>query len=591
MSSTTQRVAKAPAPTRRTTAKKPVPTPASADPLLAIASSGPAILRTPLRADVVQRDEDEEEASMAEETLEAAQAGPAVSGAQTGMDVVNDDLFSGEDGAAGLLGGTDQTALGGAGIGLFSAVTGFFSVLKELYDCAKSGQTEDAIAAAIEGVLKAGDIVKSSISIAEKGGGAAIAKAVMPGLDIAFSCVSLIGNIVSLYRLHKASWAEGKALEKAEAGGDFATALGTVHGRTLRKLALTWVQTAGDIIMIIGGIAQFAAGPWGMAVKFGGAMVKVVGAASGVIAEHMEAKATRAARDDYDQAMVSGDAEKMKAAKTNRLSKDALFAVQEMLAKGTTIPEGQTDIAPEMKTVFAAYGLGPTFLKKFADAKKADGADGGPQQKKLLGEAEAIIMKFVGASKDPKTISESITAGLSAVWSWFKRLTGVGSVTAQPGTTTTSVTIEAEKIATPIVRAYAAKKATSGSNGIKPIVLTTELKSAYEKLVATYAKGAADEAARNEKLDAIDTGFYLAISKAHSGGLLDRNFPIEQLKVGRGVVYFPFPYPAPAPAAKAAPAQPAAAKPQPKASPAAKPAAQPQPAAPRSNPLVAAGKK
>jgi RNA-binding protein YhbY len=583
MSSTTQQVAKAPAPTRRTTAKKPAPTTATADPLLAIASSGSAILRAPLRADVVQRDDDEE-ASLAEETLDVAQAGPAMTGAQTGMDIVNDDAFA-VDMATGdeqdsLLGATDQSALGGAGLGLFSAVTGFFAVLKELYDCAKSGQAEDAIAASIEAVLKAGDIVKSSISIAEKGGGAEIAAAVAPGLDIAFSCVSLIGNIVSLYRLHRASWAEGKALDKAEAGGDFATALGTVHGRTLRKLALTWVQTAGDIIMIIGGIAQFAVGPWGTAVKFGGAMVKVVGAASGVIAEHMEASATRAARDDYDQAMLSGDATKMKAATTNRLSKDALFAVQEMLTKGTTIPEGQTDIAPEMKTVFAAYGLGPSFLKKFADAKAADGADGGPQQKKLLGEAEAIIMKFVGASKDPKTISESITAGLSAVWSWFKRLTGIGSVTAQPGTTTTSVTMEAEKIATPIVRAYAAKKAKTGANGIKPIVLTNELKSSYQTLVGTYAKGVADEAARNEKLDAIDTGFYLAISKAHSARLLERNFPIEQLKVVRGVVYFPFPYPAPVAAAAKAPAQ-AAAQPQPAAKPAAaKPAA-----------LVGAGKK
>lgn len=526
-----------PATTKRTTPKKAAPAPA-------LVSPGDAlnILRTPLRTDLLQRDD--EPSSFGE----AVESGSAQTGTGASLDIVNADAFktdlSSGDEMTSISGGSVGTELGGAGLSLYSAITGFFLALSNCYKQAKAGEAENAVGQGLEGVLKAGDLVKAAITIAEKGGGAEIAKAVMPGLDLAFSIVSLIGNIGSLYRLHTASSAEGKALTAAEAkDANLATALGTIHARTLRKLALTWVQTAGDVVMIVGSIAQLAAGPWGTVVKLAGGIVKIIGAAAGVIAEHFEAKATRAARDEYNQAMLSGDEGRKKEAVKTRLSKDAMFAVQEMLVKGTTVTPGTTDIAPEMKTLFASYGLGPAFLKKWSDAKVADGVDGGPQQKALLAYAEDLILRFVGASKDPKTLSESILGGLNAVWSWFKGITGLASTPTQGTATPLAITKASEEAAAPILLKYADKKAKTGANGIKPIVLTNELADAYKKLVATYTNGLTDEAAKAEKLNAIDLGITAAIRKAHLAAKLGASFPISTLVVRRGIVFFAFPYP------------------------------------------------
>ena len=469
--------------TSRTASRKAQPGTALVSPAEAL-----SILRAPVRSGVLQRDDRvdvDEPASFGD----AVEGGAMQNGSTVGLDVVNADAFK-TDMSTGaeqtsISGGSTGTELGGAGLGLYSAITGFFMALANCYKQAQAGEAENAVGQGLEGVLKAGDIVKAAITIAEKGGGAEIAKAVMPGLDLAFSIVSFIGNIGSLYRLHTASAAEGVALTAAEAkDANLALALGTVHARTLRKLALTWVQTAGDIVMIVGAAAQLATGPWGTAVKLAGGLVKVIGAAAGLIAEHFEAKATRAARDEYNQAMLSGDDSRKKEAVKNRLSTDAMFAVQEMLFKGTTIADGQTDIAPEMKTLFASYGLGPTFLTKFAAAKVTDGnVAGGPQQKALLAYAEDLILRFVGASKDPKTLSESILGGLNAVWSWFKGITGIGSVATQGTATPMAITNASEAAANPIMLVYAAKKAKQGANGVKPTVLTNELAAAYKKLV------------------------------------------------------------------------------------------------------------
>jgi hypothetical protein len=573
----------------RTTPRRPAPQ--GPNPLLAAPSSGSAILRAPLAAPAeLQVGEDEEDvANLMDVTQEVGDSAPTAA-AENILGAVTDDALKTDvttgDEIDNLLGAGDSTELGAAGVGLFTAITGFIGGLRGLYSAVASEKSDEAISAAFESVMKAGDIVKSSIGIAEKGAGAAIGASVMPGLDLAFSVLSLAGNIGSLYKLHKVSGAEAAVLEKAEAKGDqnLVTALGTAQARRHRKLGLTYVQLAGDITMIVGGIAQLATGPWGAAVKMAGALAKVAGAAAGVIAEHFEAQATRAAREDYDAKMATGTDEEKKAATTNRLSKDALFAVQEMLDKGLPKrgPDGKVPpIADEMRLLFAGYGLGPSFLAKWASV----GGEGG--KKVLLTEAENTILKFLGTSRDPKTLSETILGGLKAVWDWFKRLAGGSTEAASPvGPGAAGITLDAGKTAMPVVKEYALKKLNQGKNGIKPDVLTKALESVYKQLVVKHTANVTDPTDKETNLKAIDDGIKNAIGAVNRAGFLDQNFPMTSVTVVNGVVSFTFPYP-PSPAAQGGQA---GAQPQPQGQPQQAGQAQPQPSQQRSNPLAVTGR-
>lgn len=523
------------------------------------ASSALTILRTPLTTGVKLEEKVDDDTT----TIDALQDGSATKGTTTGMDIVNADAFKTDlRGARGaefdpngkefesISGGSTGTEIAGGGLSIFTAVTGFLGAVQELYRAQQEGRHEDMVSSAFEMVLKAGEGVKGAITIAEKGAGAVIAKTVVPGLDLAFACVSLLGNIVTLFRLHVAAYRESEAIDAAigKQDKDLELALGTVHARTLRKLALTWVQTAGDITMIIGGACQFAVGPWGTVVKLVGGLIKVVGAASGVVAEHFEAKATKAARDEFKQAELDDDPNRLKEAHKARLSADALYAVHEMLDKGLVIKDGTAAsgttaatpdaIDPQMKTLFASYGLGPTFLGKWLAAKGNESA-----KKTLMIEAENTILRFVGASRDPKTISQAILGGLKAVWDWFKSVTGAGSVAAEGTTSPAQVTVATKAKVEPIINQYAVKKQTSGDNGVKPIVMTNTIEDAYNKLVARYTVGCADEQAAAANAGAIDEGIRQSITAVQTLGLFGRTFPIDKVKVRGGVVYFPYPYP------------------------------------------------
>lgn len=466
------------------------------------------------------------------DAIDAAEDGALMTGTNSALGIVNDDVFSHDLGSgkeldASIAGGTKGTETAGIVTGMVSAITGFIAAIKTVYELSQNGSAEEAVLAALEGLQSAGDIVKGAIDIAEKAGGA-IAETVMPGLDLAFGLLSLLGNVATIVRLHLARKAEDKAMEEARAKGDtrLVTALGNIHAKSFRKLGLSYVQLVGDLGIVVGAAAQLATGPFGMAVKFGGAMVKLLGGIAGAIFQHFEAKATQAARAEFADAAKSGDSKRIEAATMKRLDKDAAYAVREMVTKAVTPnpTTGQKD--PAMMKLLATYGIGPTWLAKWEAAGK-------PPQ--LLIEAEDMVLRFLGTDRDPKTIGAQITAGLEKVWNWFKGLFSSKAVDAEA--TASTVTLEAKKAAYPVASAYVVKKAKGGSGGVKPDKLTEELASTYKELVRVYGVGATP-AEKAEKLTAIDTGILHALRML----TYPPGFDKRSLAVSGGKVTFTYPY-------------------------------------------------
>jgi hypothetical protein len=465
-----------------------------------------------------------------------------VTGTQLGLGIANDDLI---DGATKGSKGT------GGGFGLASGIIGLAAAIKTFFEMWDGGSTEDRMVAAYDGVTSAGDVVKGAIDIAEAAG-SAVSTAVMPGLDLAFALLSAIKNASQMVYLIKAKGQQETLRTDARTKGDekLAIALGTALARSNRKLGLTAVQFAGDLTMAVGAIAQLAAGPFGTAVKFAGGMLKVAGAVAGAMFEHYEAVATRDARAEHAAAVASGDAEWIKKAETKRLSKDAAFAVHEIVEKAVTPDPATNARNPVFEPLLATYGIGPKWLDRYEAATPAERAT-------LAVQAEDIVLRFIGADRDPKTISEMILGGLAKVWNWVRSLFG-GSATPATAVAATPVQIMKDSLDTmqPLIQAYVTKKGKQGTGGVKPDGVNEAIRSAYNKLAATYTKGVTDDNDRQTRLKSIDDGILNAMIRI----TMPAGFAKSSIKVSLGYVHFTYPYPAvPPPTPASAPATTAAA--------------------------------
>jgi Domain of unknown function (DUF4157) len=387
--------------------------------------------------------------------------------------------------------------------GLASGIFGMVTAIRNFMDMWNSGSQEDRLVAAHETALSAGSTAKSAINVAQAAG-ASIAASVLPGLDLAFALLSTIRNITHIVYLVKANREQEEAKLDAKTRGDLdlEKALGTTLAKSNRKLGLTAVQLIGDVTIAVGAVAQLATGPFGTAVKLAGALVKVGGAIAGAIYNHYEEKATKEATFNYNVAQKVGtDAEK-ETAKNERLSVDALFAIQEILAKSIG-PDGVRE--PKLMNLLATYGLGPKWVSDY---------DAAGDKKAKMAEGEKIILRFIGGKVSGAGISDMILGGLSKAWEWIKGLFGKSDTnpTATPG----EVYDEAITRVTPVVVEKLAYRSPRGAQSLSPEKFTKDLSSVYSKLLTDFVESVKDEDAADKKVkgDRIDDAFEAAIRKA-----------------------------------------------------------------------------
>ena len=407
-------------------------------------------------------------------------------------------VFSPEETPKVLSGGE---AVGGEALGLISGIIGLAQSIKGFYDMWKSGSAEDIMVAGHDGVKGAADVAKTAVSIAQAAG-QGIGSA-LPGIDLALSLLSAARNVFHIFYLIRSNRQHKEAkVEALETGdSDLAMALGTALTKSDRKLGLTAVQLAGDITIAVGSIAQLAAGPFGTTVKMAGAIAKGIGALAGKIMEHYEQEATMEATFKYDVAQKIGTDEEKKAAKTERLSVDAVFAIQEILDK--SIGEGGKR-TPKLLALLATYGLGDKWVAAYDSAAN--------KEVKMV-EGASIVQRFLGAKMPGSnvSISDTISRGLQGAWQWIKSKTSKGSdekPTASPG--------DIWGVARAKAAAVLAEKLPprqKKTEVMDPAKVTSDLSGTYNTMQVLYISCLSGDGKSDLKVkqESIDEGFASAI--------------------------------------------------------------------------------
>jgi hypothetical protein len=188
-----------------------------------------------------------------------------------------------------------------------------------------------------------------------------------------------------------------------------------------------------------------------------------------------------------------------------------------------------------MQKLLTSFGLDEAMLTALYKASNPVTAE----RETLLNVAEKKILRFIGASAwDPRTLSEKISAGLSAVYEWFRKKLGgkaAGALDVTEGFIINSTQRDFEEI----IKEYADKKAGQGDHGIKSAQLTEYLGKPYRQRKEEYTTGLTDDAKKQSRCGALDSSIYCAIREVHSMGFIDVNFPMSAVKVKDGVVFFP----------------------------------------------------
>lgn len=321
-----------------------------------------------------------------------------------------DKTSSAMEGANGLHEKITGDEIGNAGygesgeiLGLFSALTELWGAVNKLFEAKKNRVGEETIAQAVGAVAAAGNAVKGAISVAQAFG-ASVAMAVIPGLDLALASLSLCMHAAKQYTLYSGLWAGQKVLDDPSAKPDVKAAVGTVHERTWKAIALNWANLVGDALLIAGsavnltGVGAIA----GTVLKALGAAAQFGAAIGNLFIEHAEAKAVQAARAAYGEAEESGDTKKLADAKSERLKVDASFAVESLLAALGTEQD------PNAAAVLATFGIGPNWLKRYL-ASKPEERDGQRE------EAANIVLEYLGVERDPQTLGQKVVGGLKKI--------------------------------------------------------------------------------------------------------------------------------------------------------------------------------
>jgi hypothetical protein len=499
------------------------------------ASSGESILRTPIRADVLQRDDDESPG-----LVDAAGAGAITGLGKLGLDTLNDDFVG--DSVQNLVGVDKQEGVGDA-VGLYSAISGFFGAFNSVLEAWKAGDLAGGAAALWDAALQAGEAVKSTAALIE--GNDLLHAQFLPGLELAAAITTLLANGGTMERLQETSEVETTALADAERAGlnDAARAIGTATARTLRRLLQARLQLLGDYTALIGSGLQLALNPIGPALKFAGSTVKALGDGGSVIAQDLEARATRAARDEFTKAEWSGDDDRKKKAKTDRLSNDAHFAVQQILSSFVKMEAG-TPEAKSMRRLLTSYGLSVKVIDTLEDPTADEKSVAA-----VTAAAEDQILNSIGAEKDPKTLDETLLAGAAAALTYLGKATGIGQAAATPKPEADPNIVRAASLQAakgPIQSFLVTRPASTGSwlwgtsapnKPVTPAELKPFVTPVYDTLVAKYAIGSRDP---DKIIRAIDLGIKNAFSEREIASRLRRD-RVEpgSITVTRGVVAFP----------------------------------------------------
>lgn len=454
----------------------------------------------------------------------------------------------------------------GDGFALISSTMNTVSSIQKLWEVfSEPSTTEDKVWTIFGGLKAAADLSKSACEASKA---ASIGAAVIPGIGVAISVMSFADKLLNTFRpLLEARKSEKVVLDslrsKVAGTADPAakkalslqiTSMETIVSTSGREIGFAVVDMAADLTMIVGQIAQIAAGPFGTAVTLLGATLSLAsmatktvwewisshkaakskeseGAAKGELDasrtkfEEASQKATSAGATDDDRQNLATARDEMKAkedayddAYLALVQSDANSAYKNVLdmafAPLRETPPGAVD--PGVMAMLSAHGVSDNFINKTSaeiTANKTAEID----YNVAVEEAAALI-----AVGPPITMMDRVKGWVSGIGksfgkvkAWFKSF---GGPEVLPEATVTQKYVDSEAVGmTSVLGKYVKKKAQQGTGGVKPPMVNDYLQGPFKSFVARVMSGATEQVEKDRRLGYIVSSSVKAVKAALAG--------------------------------------------------------------------------
>ena len=422
-----------------------------------------------------------------------------------------------------------------SGLTISGSVLGFLYALKGLYTAMSEGETREKVRTGYAQVVKAGGIIKDSMSAAVLGG-ASIATAAIPGVGLAVSCLEILVNVATLVEGYVAQSENAERLEAAEEGSTEKLAYQRVASDIERRISNSKGQVAGDVVKITGGVLQLAVGPVGAMVAIAGVLIKLGTTGSTFKEKRASNKKRPAAHAEVQQAELSADPERIHAAKRELVQADTVAAIHEIVSRATTVAPDATDLDPAMKRLLGSFGIGVDLLARLFATASLPADDGA--RRSALSATERQVQIFLDASSyDPRGITEVIGDALAAAGEWIRTKVRGGPAPDPYADESELLTASHAQFALqPVVGDYFGDpKEWEGdepdSNKLSELIART-----HRALVKTYV-AKSDDSKQVARRKALDLGLMMAIEQEALSKRL--TIPLGKMKISDGVVYFP----------------------------------------------------
>ncbi len=454
----------------------------------------------------------------------------------------------------------------GDGFALISSTMNTISSIEKLWQVFSEPSTTEEKIWTVFGSLKAAADLSKSACEASKA--ASIGAAVIPGLGIAISVMSFADNLMNTFLpLLEARKSEKVVLDslrsKVAGTADPAAkkalslqiaSMETIVSTSGRQIGFAVVDMAADLTMIVGQIAQIAAGPFGTAVTLLGATLgfasmatktvwewvsshkaakskEAEGTAKGELNasrtkfEEASQKATSAGATDDDRQNLATAKEEMEAkedayddAYLALVQSDANSAYKNVLdmafAPLRATPPGAVDLG--VMAMLSAHGVSDNFINKTSaeiTANKTAEID----YEVAVEEAAALI-----AVGPPITMMDRVKGWVSSIGksfgrvkAWFKSF---GGPEVLPEATVTQKYVDSEAVGmSSVLGKYVKKKAVQGKGGVKPSMVNEYLQGPFKSFVARVMSGATEQVEKDRRLGYIVSSSVKAVKAALAG--------------------------------------------------------------------------